>query len=127
MAMTAGSATITTDSTGGASFSGSGMAYALAVQRFARYVTQYQGIATAAGGTLPSAVAAAYQAIANDVADDCGAMATAIVEYIQANATAHVTTQALGWTPEPNNAGTLILPPVNNTIPAIAPVDIPIT
>lgn len=46
-------------------------------------------------------------------------IAAAVVGYVQANAVAHVTSQSLGQTPNPNNASTPIVAPGS-------PVNIPI-
>ena len=47
--------------------------------------------------------------------------------YIQANATAHVTTQSLGFLSTGMHALDPIVPPVNGSVPSLIPVDIPIT
>lgn len=45
------------------------------------------------------------------IADDVNSFVAADTAYIQANAVAHVTSQSLGQTPNPNNASTPIVAP----------------
>lgn len=121
MAMTGGSVTITAHADGSATYSGTGLALVLAQARFATIAAQWASSATQyAGSTLPSNLLSTYQSIATSVGTQCTSEADALVTYIQANATAHVTSQVLGITPNPNNANTNIQPPSS-------PVDIPIT
>ena len=135
MAMTAGSVAVTS-STNAPVRSGSGMAVAI----FDTMVTAAAAASPAMPGAPPTlgSTSAPYSASrpvsATDIANSntgalayyqnlavlANGLASGLVTYIQSNATAHVTTQSLGRTPNPNNAATAILAPV-------AAVDVPIT
>lgn len=113
MAMIAGSSVITIDATTGTpSATGTGLAKAMADALCAGGLkTTYEGIVAAGQKPSPSD-APFWSSLLND-------LAAGIVPYIQATAKAHVTTEVLGRTPNPNNPNTNIQPPT-------AAVDIPI-
>ena len=107
MAMIGGSVTVADD----ASASGTGLAKALYDARAAKIV---------ADSNWSHYAHVAQVQVLRAVADQANADGPAIVDYLHANAKAHVTTESLGKTPNPNNADTAIVAPAS-------PVDIPIT
>jgi hypothetical protein len=124
MAMIAGSATISINTTTGAiTTSGTGMAKALADAEASAMMTLSAYNAWLASFNCPPVAAADYAKALEfqrgDRAARANAYAAALVTYLQANAVAHVTTESLGKTPNPNNADTPIVAPAS-------PVDIPI-
>lgn len=123
--MDVGSATA--DPASGA-ITGTGMAKAIADQLYLYFTAGFTPTQLAYQSpiaTPPNAFVYKVGAAQNAVGL-AGALAAALVPYIQANAVAHVTTQSLGFTPSPNNPLTPLLGPVNATVPSLVPVDIPI-
>lgn len=130
MALVTGSATASVDINGTASFSGSGMALALAQADFATKtipaVPALNSIVAPYNASRPSnandraLVIAAILSIAQESARLANAYASVLVTYIQTNAFAVVTTQSLGVTPNPNNAATAIVHPASTVYIPIA-------
>jgi hypothetical protein len=119
MSMQAGSVTVASD----ASYSGSGLAKALMDAHVATVEALVATQITASRiPTTATSQAAMKLSIRHTLAAQANAYASALVAYLQANATAHVTTQVLGRTPteDPVPADTDLQPPA-------AAVDIPIT
>jgi hypothetical protein len=119
MSMTIGTVTIAIAADGSLTYTGSGMARALAEQRAPPIAAT---IAAAYGGAIPADILHIYNTafFGGKLADSCLADATAMVNYLQANAVAHVTSQSLGAVPSSTSHGTPIDAPAS-------PVDVPIT
>lgn len=109
MALSAGSVTVANDG----SRTGSGLALAF-----------YDKFTESLSAPADDAEAQLQLTSKRACAGQCGAMASAIIDYFKANAeltgNAHVSDQVLGRTPSPNNANTAIQPPSS-------PVDIPLS
>jgi hypothetical protein len=140
MALSAGTVTITADATtGAAGYSGSGLALALAQAEVTARASQLPPVPTLGQTTDPysaerpatqtdiDTAVLVTQALYDEIEVRAVAYAIATIAYFVANASiaagtlvAHVTTQQLGRTPNPNTADTPIVAPS-------APVDIPLT
>jgi hypothetical protein len=118
MSMVAGSVTVASD----ASYTGSGLAKALmdAHVATAEALAAAQ-LAAAQITTTPSSQAAMKLGIRQGLAAMANAYASALVAYVQTNATAHVTTEVLARTPTANP-----VPSNADVQPPVAAVDIPI-
>jgi hypothetical protein len=119
MSMQPGSVTVAGD----ASYTGTGLAMALMDAHVATAEALVASqIAASQIATTPASQLAMKLAIRQGLAAMANAYGSAMVAYLQANATAHVTTQVLALTPtaDPVPSNTAVQPPAS-------PVDIPIT
>jgi hypothetical protein len=123
MAMTAGSVAIAVDADGDVSYTGSGLARGLAEQLLPAIMAAMDELmaprADWPGDNSSLRTFMSVQIAKTLVTPFSNAIAIAVVAHITANAKAHVTTEILGRTPNPNNPNTNILAPA-------APVDVPI-
>jgi hypothetical protein len=117
--MQPGSVSVASD----ASYTGTGLALALMDAHVATAeALAASQIAASQIAMTPTSQVAMKLAIRQGLAAMANAYGQAIVAYLQANATAHVTTQILGMTPTADP-----VPPNTNVQPPAAAVDIPIT